>query len=363
MSMTPGTRIGSFEIVRLLASGGMGEVYLARHALAGHEVALKVLHGGDDEMRALFHDEARVGARLDHANLARAHELGTEGGLCYLAMDYVRGIDLRELLQGSQRSARAVPYATAVSIVAAAAAGLEHAHRHRVVHRDVSLSNIMVTFDGDVKVIDFGIARAADSAHRTAPGTVRGKAAYMAPEQCVGDPVDARSDVFSLGVVLYELATGTRCFTGPTDFACMVAIIRGEYVAPSALIADFPPELERVIRTALAVDPANRYVSAAHLIRALRAIGDGCATGPAAAFAIARLVGEVCRDAAPRDAIPAELATRPQLPVHLRVVRRTAPPFGGAAGRRRAPSVDDDAPTTGRRALPRAVHAPMFLAA
>src|SRR5690606_18431290 len=158
------------------------------------------------------------------------------------------------------RAGRAVPYAIAISIIAAAAAGLDHAHRRgdaggnplRLVHRDVSLSNIMVGHDGSVKVVDFGIASTTISDVHTIPGVVRGKASYMSPEQCLGDELDHRTDVFALGVVLYELTTGTRCFHGKSDFERMLAVVRGDYIAPCRIVADFPPELEQVIRTALA---------------------------------------------------------------------------------------------------------------
>ena len=166
--------------------------------------------------RALFADEARVGAQLDHPNVARVVAAGDD----YLATEYVDGIDAGELLA---RSGGALPYDAACAIVAAAAAGLDHAHRCGIVHRDVSPSNIMVGFDGGVKVIDFGIARGPQSLHSSVPGIIRGKPAYLAPEQCHGHPVDARTDVFALGAVLYELTTGARCFDGETDLACMLA--------------------------------------------------------------------------------------------------------------------------------------------
>src|SRR5690606_33851995 len=137
--------------------------------------------------------------------------------------------------------------------------------------------------DGAVKVIDFGIATSTASVHTTNPGVVRGKAAYMAPEQCLGAPLDLRTDVFALGVVLYELTTGRRCFHGNSDFERMVAVVRGELVPPSAFIPDFPPALEQVIRTALALDPAGRYASAAAMIDALEGIAahEGWTLGPA----------------------------------------------------------------------------------
>jgi serine/threonine protein kinase len=225
-------------------------------------------------------DEGRVLGMLDHANLAGVYEVAKEGHCYYLAMEFVHGADLRELLATAERTNTAMPYETAVAIVAAAAAGLDHAHRRcspdgkplRLVHRDVSLSNIMVSHTGTVKVIDFGIACASVSEHHTNPGVVRGKASYMSPEQALGEEVDLRTDVFALGVVLYELTTGRRCFSGTSDFERMLAVVRGEFIAPTAIVPGFPPALERVIKTALAVDKNKRYASAAALLEALEGL-------------------------------------------------------------------------------------------
>ncbi len=279
-------RLGNFELVRLLAQGGMADIYLARQVGVGQferHVAVKVLNtqrATDAESCALFLDEARLVGMLNHGNLAGVYEVDVKDGVHYLAMEYVHGADLREILAQAARWDRALPYECALTIVAQAAAGLDHAHRRcgpdgrplHLVHRDVSLSNIMVGHDGSVKVIDFGIASSTASIHTTNPGIVRGKASYMSPEQCLGDPVDMRTDVFALGVVLYELTTGKRCFHGNSDFERMLAVVRGDYVAPSTAIANFPPALEQVIQTALALDPAQRFVSASAMLEALEAV-------------------------------------------------------------------------------------------
>jgi serine/threonine protein kinase len=279
-------RLGSYELIRLVAQGGMADIYLARQVGIGQferHVAIKVLNAQrarDPESCALFLDEARVVALLDHGNLASVHEVDAKDGVYYLAMEYVHGADLREILAQAEHRDTPLSYECALTIVAHAASGLDHAHRRcgpdgrplHLVHRDVSLSNIMVGHDGSVKVIDFGIAKSTASLHTTNPGIVRGKASYMSPEQCLGDPVDLRTDVFALGVVLYELSTGRRCYQGSSDFERMLAVVRGEYVAPSALVPDFPPALEQVIHTALAFDPAQRYPSAAALLDALEAV-------------------------------------------------------------------------------------------
>jgi serine/threonine protein kinase len=316
------SRLGSYEILRPIAHGGMADIYLARPAGGApgeapggeieRQVALKVLsevRAADAELRALFLHEARVCALLDHPNLASVLDVDVADGRHYLTMEYVDGLDLRDLLAAAGRANLGVPYDAAVAIVAAAAAGLDHAHRRcdpggrplRLVHRDVSLSNIMVGHDGAVKVVDFGIASTTISDVHTLPGIVRGKASYMSPEQCLGDELDHRTDVFALGVVLYELTTGARCFHGKSDFERMLAVVRGDYLPPSQIVAGYPHELERVIRTALASAPEQRYASCADMIDALEAVraDRGWAGGAAP---IARLMVELFRTADPAEA-------------------------------------------------------------
>ncbi|MEO8706286.1 MAG: serine/threonine-protein kinase [Kofleriaceae bacterium] len=276
-------RLGTYELVRPLAQGGMANIYLARRD-DDQVVAVKVLNdtrASDSEACSMFLDEARVVALLSHPNIAGVLDVNvSDEGKHYLAMEYVNGVDLRELLAAAGQANRKLPYETAIAIVMSAAAGLDHAHRRcgpdgkplRLVHRDVSLSNIMVGHDGIVKVVDFGIATTTLATVHTSPGVVRGKASYMSPEQCLGDRVDHRTDVFALGIVLYELATGARCFAGKSDFDRMLAVVRGDYILPRDIVADVPVELEQVIRCALSIDAGQRYDSAAALIEALDGI-------------------------------------------------------------------------------------------
>jgi len=304
------TRLGTYELLRPLAQGGMADIYLARRHGPGHferHVAVKVLNQSrahDAEACSMFLDEARLVAMLNHQNIAAVLEVDVVDGRHYLAMEYVHGADLRDVLTAAQRSGKAVPLEVAVAIVCAAAAGLDHAHRRcgpdgkplRLVHRDVSLSNIMVGHDGSVKVVDFGIATTTIASVHTSPGVVRGKASYMSPEQCLGDPIDHRADIFALGVVLYELTTGARCFHGKSDFDRMLSVVRTDYIAPSVLVASYPPELEQVIRIALAADPARRFASAAAMVDALEriAVARGWASGPGAIQRMMRgLFGDV----------------------------------------------------------------------
>ncbi|HEY3801157.1 MAG TPA: serine/threonine-protein kinase [Kofleriaceae bacterium] len=291
------TQVGRYELVQLLATGGMADIYLARQTDLDRRVAVKVLaphRNADPEARVLFDDEARVLSMLSHANLATVYEVASVGGMQYVAMELVEGVDLRVLVQETTRLEAPV----AAAIVRAAAAGLDHAHRRcdadgrplHLVHRDVSLSNIMVTYDGSVKVVDFGIARSALSVHTTSPGIVRGKAAYMSPEQALGEAVDLRTDVFALGIVLYELTTGRRCFAGASDFERMISIVRGEYVSPTVVVPGYSPGLAKIIATCLAVDAGKRYSSAAALVEAIDQLAhaEGWAQGTPAIAALMR---------------------------------------------------------------------------
>ncbi len=377
----PTTHLGSYELVRPLASGGMADIYLARQAGLDRYVAVKVLNAaraGDRESCALFLDEARVVGMLSHNNLASVYEVDSQDGVHYLAMEYVHGADLREVLARAEATHTAIDYDCALSLVAAAAQGLDHAHRRcdpdghplHLVHRDVSLSNIMVGYDGAVKVIDFGIAISTASLHTTMPGVVRGKASYMSPEQCLGDPVDLRADVFALGVVLYELTTGRRCFQGNSDFERMLAVVRGGYVPPSVHVSDFPAALEQVIRTALSIDPAHRFASAAAMIDALEAVAllEGWTLGTETTAAMmatlfgtqpaVSLVREATHVCSPPPVAPRGSALELHGEVHppTRIITRRRFARGTESDVYEAPDASDwldDAPTRGRRSVAR----------
>ena len=384
-ALPPHTLLGSYRLLRLLAQGGMADIYLAQ--TADHRLcAVKVMSPtrvADPDACQLFLDEGRVASMLDHENLAGVYEVAKEGHCYYLAMEFVHGADLREILAAAERANTAIPYATATAIVAAAAAGLDHAHRRcspdgkpmRLVHRDVSLSNVMVSHAGTVKVVDFGIAAASVSEHHTNPGVVRGKASYMSPEQALGEEVDLRTDVFALGVVLYELTTGRRCFSGASDFERMLAVVRGEYLAPSTFIAGYPPALERVIKMALTVDRNKRYASAAALLEALEALGEleGWALGMAPIVELmAELYGEAPDPFAAMSTIEvtdsaiveadeeiAELALPLQSAIAAQATVIITRPRRLALGT--DSDILDDVPTRGRRSLP-AIFAPRVAA-
>src|SRR5262245_16723329 len=232
----------------------MADVLLARtDGIAGFErhVVIKRIHADlSEEQRyvKMFLDEARLAASLHHGNIVQVNDIGEEAGEYFFAMEYVHGEDVRALLVEANRRDIGIPLEHVITIVTGAAAGLHHAHEQRgldgaplhIVHRDVSPANILVGYDGAVKVADFGIALASHRAEQTQSGVLKGKVAYMSPEQCNCDPVDRRSDVFSLGIVLYELATLLPCFTGDNDFMTMSAIVNGKITPPSKLDRSFP---------------------------------------------------------------------------------------------------------------------------
>ena len=266
-----------------LAAGGMARIYVGRTTGIGsfeRHVVLKVIlpeRANDQVAVHMFLDEARLAAALNHQNVAQVFEVGEDQGIHYLAMEYVHGQDLRALLAKAGSEGKRVPLELALTVVAGAAAGLNHAHDRRgpdgtplgIVHRDVSPSNIMVGYDGSVKLLDFGIAKATARSVETQNGIIKGKFAYMAPEQCRGRDVDRRSDVFSLGIILYEISTQHRCFRADSDFDTMHRIVTGDVVRPSRLVPGYPAPLEAIVMKALAVDAAQRYQSAGDLLEAL----------------------------------------------------------------------------------------------
>jgi len=263
----------------------MARIYIGRTTGIGsfeRHVVLKLItpeRANDHTAVQMFLDEARLAASLNHQNVAQVFEVGEDSGIHYLAMEYVHGQDLRALLAKAGSQGTRVPLELAMTVVAGAAAGLNHAHERRgadgvplgIVHRDVSPSNIMIGYDGSVKLLDFGIAKATARSIETQSGIIKGKFAYMAPEQCRGRDVDRRSDVFSLGIILYEISTQHRCFRADSDFDTMHRIVTGDVVRPTRLIQGYPPALEAIVMKALAVDPQQRYQSAGALLEALEA--------------------------------------------------------------------------------------------
>ena len=282
-----GDRLGRYVVLRHLASGGMADVLLARtdgiEGFVRHVVLkrIKPEHARDQRFMSMFLDEARLAANLHHGNIVQVFDIGESNGEYFFAMEYLHGEDLRAILSAVAKQRSHVPLGHVVGIVAAAAAGLHHAHERRgpdrkslgIVHRDVSPSNILIGYDGTPKLVDFGIAKAAARTNETHSGTLKGKVAYMSPEQCKSEPVDRRSDVYALGVVLYELATTTRLFKGDNDYLMMDAICNGKVPLPRVRRAELPNELSMIIMKALSLDPARRYQTADELRVALEQFG------------------------------------------------------------------------------------------
>ena len=276
-------QIGRYQVIRHLATGGMAQIYLARmDGMASFErhVVLKTIlanRANDRRFINMFLDEAKLAATLNHQNIAQVYEVDQADGAYYMAMEYVHGENCRAILETSIRRATIIPIELAVLIVSGAAAGLHHAHERKgksgqalnIVHRDVSPANIMVGYDGSVKVLDFGIAKAEERYTQTIGSTIKGKYGYMSPEQCKGKPIDRRSDIFALGIVLYELTTQRRAFKGRDDFDTMKRIVAGDLVLPSSLVPNYPSELEGIILKALSSEAEDRYSTAQDMIEAL----------------------------------------------------------------------------------------------
>jgi serine/threonine protein kinase len=268
------SRLGRYALLNHLASGGMADVFLARSdGIEGFErhVVIKRIRpelGRDLRFIKMFLDEARVAATLHHQNILQVYDIGEADGEYFIAMEYVHGEDVRRLLSNAARRRTHIPIRYVLSILSSAAAGLHHAHDQRasdgrpleIVHRDVSPSNILVGYDGSIKLLDFGIATAS-TLQETRSGALKGKLAYMSPEQCRGLKVDRRTDVYSLGAVLYELSTTTRMIEGGNDYQVMEQIATGRIAPPRSRRPDLPDELSDIILRALASDREERFAS------------------------------------------------------------------------------------------------------
>jgi hypothetical protein len=284
MTIPAGARLGAYEVLAPLGAGGMGEVYRARDTRLGREVALKVLPeslASDRDRLARFEQEARSASALNHPNIVTIHEIGREGEIAFIAMELVDGKTLRELVVSGPMPVRRI-----LGIAAQIAEGLAKAHGAGIVHRDLKPENVMVSKDGFVKILDFGLAKLTDpepgeasamptlAQPETRPGTVMGTVGYMSPEQASGEPLDFRSDQFSLGSMLYEMATGQRAFVRKTAAETMSAIIRDEPEAVSRLRPDFPVAVRWILDRCLAKEPDERYASTRDLARDLAGLRD-----------------------------------------------------------------------------------------
>jgi serine/threonine protein kinase len=267
--------IGRYEVLEEIGRGAMGIVYRARDPHIDRIVAIKTISlldlepSEEREYRNRFQQEARTAGRLLHPGIVAVFDVGPESNDPYIVMEYVAGRPLSKLLTDANGR---LPLATALQMVGEVAEALDYAHREKVIHRDVKPANILLTPDGRAKLADFGIAR-MDQSHLTLPGRLMGSPAYMAPEQMKGEAVDARSDLFSLGVVLYRVTTGYRPFQGNSTATVCYKLLRQDALPPSALNAELPFALDDFLAKAMAKDPAERFQTGAEMALAIRALG------------------------------------------------------------------------------------------
>jgi eukaryotic-like serine/threonine-protein kinase len=308
MALVPGTRLGPYQVLSAIGAGGMGEVYRAKDTRLDRTVALKVLPASlasDPDRRQRFEREARAVSSLNHPHICTLHDIGQQDGIDFLVMEYIEGESLSDRLQkGPLPTEAALRYAIEI------ADALDRAHRQGVVHRDLKPANVMLTKSG-AKLLDFGLAKlkgpemsagsmlsALPTGHKplTEAGTLLGTFQYMAPEQLEGKDADARTDIFALGALVYEMATGKRAFEAKSQASLIVAILEHEPPPMASLQPMTPPALERVVRTCLAKDPDERWQSAHDVVAELKWIAEGDVTS---ATAGARAIGSKGRRALP----------------------------------------------------------------
>ena len=285
--MSGSTGFGKYELLRRIAAGGMAEIFAARMtSVGGFEkmVALKrilpELAERDDYLN-MFLDEARIASALNHPNIVQVYDIDAVDGQYFMTMEYLRGHDLRFVLKELRRSASSMPLSLALRIVSDVASGLHYAHQKRdiagkplgIVHRDISPKNIFITFDGVVKLLDFGIAKSHHRLSVTRTGTLKGRYPYMAPEQVVDDEVDSRADVFALGICMWEMTTGRRLYQGKTAYEILKKIRDQRVPRPSEIVPGYPPQVEAVVMRALAKPREKRYQSCLEMQRAIEQAG------------------------------------------------------------------------------------------
>ncbi len=344
MALQPGATLGPYEILSLIGAGGMGEVYRARDPRLNREVAIKVLPAdrvGDEGRRRRFVQEAHAASALNHPHIITIHEIEAADGNDFIVMEYVRGKSLDALIpRHGMRLGEVLRIAIPVADALAAA------HARGIIHRDLKPANVMVGADGAVKVLDFGLAKLmgredeeeAELTHTadvalSVPGTIAGTAAYMSPEQATGATVDARSDIFSFGAMLYEMVTGVRAFAGASTADTLAAVLRAQPKPPTAIVPGVPSDLEKVILRCLRKDPERRFQHMADVKVALQEIKEDSESGMTAPASVGR-----ARRRAPIAALVAvalvivggtawllpRLDRRPQAPAPMRPVALTS---------------------------------------
>ncbi len=268
-----GKTLGKYRLVEKLGQGGMAQVYKAYQPDLDRYVAIKILHPhltGDEDFAARFRREARAVAALEHPHIVRVYDFDTDEDVAFLVMEHLEGASLKSCLHDLDCREERMDLEEVERIVGALADALDHAHRQGVVHRDVKPSNVFITVSGRPVLTDFGIARMVDTATITESGGTLGTPAYMSPEQCRGEPGDARSDIYALGVLLYQLCTGRVPFDADTPYAIILKHITAPLPPPRSICPDLLEAVERVILKALAKDPDDRFQSVDEMGRALR---------------------------------------------------------------------------------------------
>ena len=309
--------LGRYEILAELGKGAMGVVYRAIDPLLSREVAIKTVNMSSDpqemaEYEARFYQEAKAAGGLNHPNIVTIYDIGKSSNVAYMAMELLDGVELRALMKPGEP----IAHARAVELAAQVADGLAYAHQHGVVHRDVKPANIMLLSSGMAKIMDFGIARMRTAEVRTQTGVVLGSPRYMSPEQVSGRRAEPRSDIFSLGVILYEMLTGKPAFTGDDVTSVMFQILNVAPPAPSTLVPGLPEMLDFIVAKALAKTPDDRYQDAAEFSRDLRSAKAAPAgAGPAIARAPAQPVLDTEAAQALARSMPGERRADGQGPV------------------------------------------------
>ena len=282
----PSSEFGQYTLLERIAVGGMAEVWKARmKGVEGFQktVAIKKIlpHLTDSsDFVTMFIDEAKLAAQLNHNNIIHIYDLGKIGDDYFIAMEFVDGKDLRSILNSARAESRPLPLGLALLVGSRLASALDHAHRQKdfegralgLVHRDVSPQNVLISYDGDIKLCDFGIVKAVTKASKTQMGALKGKLQYMSPEQAWGRPVDARSDIFSLGSLLFEMLTGRRLFSGESEMSVLDAVREGRIQAPRDLDPRLPLEVNALVLKALARDPDDRFQTAGEMQREIDGI-------------------------------------------------------------------------------------------
>ena len=338
------SKLGRYEIHGELGKGAMGVVYRARDPMLDRTVAVKTINMAVEldemgEYEARFYQEAKAAGGLNHPNIVTVYDIGKSGNIAYMAMELLEGRELKSLMAPD----RPLPLVQALDYAAQVAEGLGYAHKHGVVHRDVKPANIMIVRDGLVKITDFGIARMRSAEVRTQTGVVLGSPRYMSPEQVTGKRAEPCSDIFSLGVILYELATGKSPFTGEDVSSIMFQILNFVPAPPSTLSPEAPEMLDFIVAKALAKAPAERYGDAREMARDLRE----CRTRAAAAASTSTRVPK-----------PAQMSFNPEPAADL--MERTSPSTRASDAE---PGVLEPAPTLGLSKAFDSLSATMKLAA